>query len=63
GLFSTMKLAHDTRYVTLKEKENIIYIPVEDISSTDFSRSNTQNNEMVTVGYHITKEFLENWPR
>src|SRR5699024_9966559 len=63
GLFSTMKLAHDTRYVSIDEKKNIIYIPVENISAIDFTNNMTQNNQLMDTGYRITNDFLVNWPR
>lgn len=62
GLFSTMKLAHDTRYVSIDERKNIIYIPTSNISATDFSSGTDHNEQLIKTGYDITKEFLISWP-
>lgn len=63
GLFSTMKLAHDSRYVSTDEKHNIVNIPIEEINPIDFSRTRKQNNQLIETGYEETKSFLNNWPR
>src|SRR5699024_7095498 len=62
SLFSTMKIAHDTRYVSIDDSKNIVYIPVENISATDFSSSNKQKEILIKTGYDMTKEFLMGWP-
>lgn|SRR5699024_2301990 len=62
GLFSTMKLAHDTRFVSTEDDKNIIYIPVEGIQSTDFNMDEKQISQLGETGYDITNHFLMKWP-
>ncbi|MFA1821561.1 patatin-like phospholipase family protein [Virgibacillus oceani] len=63
ALFSTMKKAHDTRYISTDEKHNIVFIPVEDIGTTDFAINETTKNELMDTGYEFTEKFLKNWPK
>lgn len=63
GLFSTMKLAHDSRFVSLERNDNIVYIPVQEINPTNFSRNREENDRLIETGYEATKTFLKRWPR
>jgi NTE family protein len=61
ALFSTMKKAHDTRYISTAEKQNIVFLPVEDIGTTDFSIDQTTAEELIKTGLEHTNKFLKNW--
>lgn len=63
ALFSTMKKAHDTRYISKSDKNNIIFIPVEDISATDFKLSQIEKENLIKIGRERTKQFLKYWPK
>ncbi|GAB3791400.1 patatin-like phospholipase family protein [Virgibacillus kimchii] len=63
ALFSTMKKAHDTRYISTAEKQNIIFIPVEDIGTTDFSINKNTTDCLIQTGREYTDTFLKNWPK
>lgn len=62
GLFSTMKQAHDSRYISKSHKDNIIFIPVEDIEATDFSISEQTKKELIRAGQYHAEQFLKFWP-
>lgn len=63
ALFSTMKKAHDTRYISTSEKKNIIFIPVEDIGTTDFTINKEAKDNLIKTGISITDSFLNSWPK
>lgn len=62
ALFSTMKGAHDDRYISLAASENILTIPVEDVPTMDLEISQQVKWELFTQGYERTTEFLRSWP-
>lgn len=39
ALFETMKEAHDARHIATKHERNIIFLPVEEVLSTEFAMS------------------------
>ncbi|HLR01343.1 MAG TPA: patatin-like phospholipase family protein [Virgibacillus sp.] len=61
-LIKTMKEAHDTRYVNLLEKNNVIYIPVENIEATDLHIDQEAKQSLFMLGKKHTLDFLKNWP-
>ncbi|SHF60201.1 patatin-like phospholipase family protein [Ornithinibacillus halophilus] len=61
SLFSTMKQAHDARYVSKRELANIIFIPVEDIETTDFSIDDEKKQQLIENGQKHAEEFLKRW--
>jgi len=63
ALFSTMKKAHDTRYISKKEKNNIIFVPVKDVESVDFYIENKTREELIQLGENYANAFLKYWPR
>lgn len=62
GLFSTMKNAHDERYISRKDEKDIIFIPVEQYSATQFSLEDEQKEELMQIGRLKTIQFLQTWP-
>jgi len=63
ALFSTMKQAHDTRYVSKSKQNNIIFIPVDHIEATDFDISEKIKHELIETGKYHADQFLMYWPR
>ncbi len=61
ALFSTMKDAHDERYISRKHEKNIIFIPVEDASATDFNMDDEKKEALMQSGRNSTKRFLKTW--
>ena len=61
ALFSTMKDAHDNRYISRKHEKNIIFIPVKGISSADFDIDTEKKLELIQLGRYLTVRFLEKW--
>ncbi|MFU0791492.1 patatin-like phospholipase family protein [Virgibacillus proomii] len=63
ALFLTMIEAHDSRYVSMSQANNIIFIPVENLESTDFNIDNDIKKKLIQAGYEQTSRFLRSWPR
>ncbi|AIF43456.1 patatin-like phospholipase family protein [Virgibacillus sp. SK37] len=63
GLFSTMKQAHDTRYITKSEKNNIITIPVENQHATNLHINNATKERLIQDGREHAEQFLRFWPK
>lgn len=64
ALFSTMKDAHDKRYIDRKHARNIIFIPADKFSSTtQFTIDEETKQELIKIGRERTKDFLKNWSK
>lgn len=61
ALFSTMKNAHDERYISRKLVQNIIFIPVEDYSATQFDLDEKMKEDLLEKGRSRTTQFLKTW--
>lgn len=61
ALFITMKNAHDKRYISRKIEKNIIFIPVEEYSSTQFDIDEDIKKNLMEIGRKRTIKFLETW--
>ncbi|WP_062355941.1 patatin-like phospholipase family protein [Bacillus kwashiorkori] len=61
ALFTTMKDAHDTRYISRKHVKDIIFIPTEGILTTEFSLTNEKKKALLQVGREETERFLKTW--
>lgn len=62
ALFSTMKNAHDDRYISRKHEKDIVFIPVEQYSATQFNMEDEQKDALMEIGKSRTNEFLRTWP-
>lgn len=62
ALFNTMKVAHDTRYISKSDQHNIIFIPVDHIKATNFSISNKTKEQLIETGKQRATTFLKRWP-
>ncbi len=61
ALFSTMKNAHDERYISRKLEKNIIFIPVDDYSATQFDLNTEMKADMLEKGRIRATQFLKMW--
>ncbi|MGM0941097.1 MAG: patatin-like phospholipase family protein [Bacillota bacterium] len=63
ALFVTMKEAHDSRYISKSQKNNIIFIPIKNVGSINFDVREETKEQLMDTGYRSAKKFLEHWPR
>lgn len=63
ALFSTMKQAHDARYISKLHKTNIIFIPSGDVGTTEFHLDEKAKQELIATGRNSADHFLEYWPK
>lgn len=61
ALFSTMQNAHDNRYISRRHEKNIIFIPVEEYSATQFDLDEATKNKLMGIGKERTVQFLKTW--
>lgn len=61
ALFSTMKNAHDNRYIARKHEKNIIFIPVDKYNTTQFDIDDETKKKLMTIGEERTIQFLKTW--
>ncbi|MBS4173437.1 patatin-like phospholipase family protein [Bacillus sp. FJAT-49736] len=61
ALFDTMKDAHDTRYISRQIEKDIIFIPTDDFTSTEFTLTTEKKDALIELGRFRTKEFLKKW--
>ncbi|WP_010650844.1 patatin-like phospholipase family protein [Oceanobacillus massiliensis] len=61
ALFSTMKQAHDSRYIAKNQMQNIMIVPVKDTESTDFGISNEKKAALIQSGKDYAAAFLKHW--
>ncbi|WP_407268358.1 patatin-like phospholipase family protein [Radiobacillus sp. PE A8.2] len=62
SIFLTMMNAHDTRYIAKRDAANIIFIPVKEVESSDFSLTEDDKKKLIQLGKERAKEFLKSWP-
>ena len=61
ALFSTMKNAHDEKYISRKHEKNIVFIPVDNYSSTQFDLDEESKQNLMEIGRKRTELFLNLW--
>lgn len=61
ALFSTMKNAHDNNYISRKHEKDVIFIPVEGYSATQFDLDEHTKMELIEIGRSRTLQFLKTW--
>lgn len=62
ALFSTMKQAHDARYISTSKQNNVIFIPVENIQAVDLSIGKQAKERLIRLGREKADHFLQYWP-
>lgn len=63
ALFSTMKQAHDARYISKSYNSHIIFIPAEDVGTTDFQINEETKELLIESGMKNADLFLKHWPK
>lgn len=58
ALFSTMKNAHDKKYISRKDEKDIIFIPVDDYQATQFDLNEEQKDALLEEGRIRAAQFL-----
>ena len=61
ALFSTMKNAHDERYISRKLEKNVIFIPVDEYSATQFDLDREMKSKLLEKGRNRATQFLKMW--
>lgn len=61
ALFSTMQNAHDEKYISRKHEKDIIFIPVNETSTTQFDLSQEMKAALIEEGRTRTLQFLKTW--
>lgn len=61
ALFETMKDAHDARYISRKLEKNIIFIPTDGITATEFKLSEEKKQALYKMGRNSAGTFLKSW--
>ncbi|MFC4022815.1 patatin-like phospholipase family protein [Oceanobacillus longus] len=63
ALFSTMKQAHDARYISKNEKQNILFVPIKNTGTVNFHISQTAKENLIENGRKYATDFFKNWSR
>ncbi|WP_240378050.1 patatin-like phospholipase family protein [Bacillus piscicola] len=61
SLFETMRKAHDLRYISQNDAQNVVFIPIDIIKSTQFHLRKEQKESLIKIGRNKTEEFIQNW--
>jgi NTE family protein len=61
ALFSTMQNAHDEKYISRKHEKDIIFIPVDDASATQFELNEEMKDALIERGRSYAIQFLKTW--
>lgn len=62
ALFQAMLRAHDTRYIATEMQDNIIFIPVKNVKTTNLAISDQEKQTLIQLGKEKSSQFLKNWP-
>lgn len=57
----TMWKAHDQRYISKSVAKNIVFIPIENTTTLQFSITDKEKHELIQLGEKCTREFLKKW--
>ncbi len=61
ALFEAMKEAHDARYISRRHEKNIVFLPVKNVISTEFSVDPEVRRNLIDYGRERTRQFLQQW--
>jgi NTE family protein len=61
ALFHTMKDAHDSRYISRKHEKNVIFVPTEGKSTTEFEIDEEEKSALILYGKQQAENFLIKW--
>lgn len=63
SILETMKSSHDIRYIATAERDNVIYLPSNNIDTLNFNLQEKEKEFLYETGKQKTAEFLKNWPK
>jgi len=63
ALFLAMMRAHDTRYVSRKMQNDVIFIPVKEINAMDLAIPDDVKRQLIQLGNEKTATFLKTWSK
>ncbi len=63
ALFSTMMRAHDTRYIAKAKEQHIVFLPVKQFNSLDYTINLEEKQQLCSIGYNEMSHFLKTWPK
>lgn len=61
ALFSTMRMAHDARYIAQHQAAKIVFIPVDHVATTHFNLDLETKEDLIRLGRIRTEKFLKKW--
>lgn len=61
AIFSTVLQAHDSRYVSEEDAKDIIFLPAENISSTNFDLTDEERAYLINLGKMRAEAFFKTW--
>lgn len=61
ALFETMKDAHDSRHISSRHEKDIVFLPVDQIVSTELDLNEEKKLALIELGRSRTNEFLKSW--
>jgi NTE family protein len=61
ALFTAMKEAHDARYISRRHEKNIVFLPVRDMLSIEFTITKEERDRLIEYGRTKTEQFLRKW--
>lgn len=61
SLFKTMRTAHDMRYISEEHAKNIVFIPVDNVSTIDFNLKKEEKEALIKLGRDKTESFFKTW--
>ncbi|GIO23158.1 patatin-like phospholipase family protein [Oceanobacillus sp. J11TS1] len=61
SLFSTMKQAHDNRYISKNQANKIIFVPIPGVNSMNFNITDNKREELREIGKKSSEKFLRTW--
>lgn len=61
AIFDTMKDAHDARFVEKTDARQIIFLPVDTVSTTDFNLDEDKKQALLELGRQRAKKFFKKW--
>lgn len=61
AILSTLLEAHDRRFIAKHDAARTIFIPADNVKSTDFTITLDQKKELIELGSNAARRFFENW--
>lgn len=61
AILSTMREAHDRRYVNPEDAVRTMFIPADDIRATDFSMTANEKEKLIALGQQEAQKFFDHW--